>query len=203
MTEQQALAITPMATSDIESIVELQIETLTTSLVTQLGPRFLRHFHRIILSQSSTVALVARAAGRPELLGFVTGVTSSHRFRGAVKTRCALPAAFALMRRWTLIRPFVAGLLESQPGPEPESDAELLLLAASQLVEALEEQFLAADVTQYRVAVRSWLVEAVSFYRHHNFEVEAETTVLGAPMTYLRRRIDRGAAADQAIQPGF
>ena len=129
MSADEALTISRMTTSDIESVVELQIETLTTSLVTQLGPQFLRPFHRIALAHTSTVALVARAHGRPELLGFVTGVTSAHGFKRAVKTRSVLPTARALMRRWRLIRPFVAGVMESEPESAPGWDAELLLLA--------------------------------------------------------------------------
>jgi len=194
------LRIEPMAAVDIEAVVRLQIETLQDSLVTQLGARFLRHFHAHALDDAGTIGLVART-GEGSLAGFTVGTIDGERFRRRLRARLLLPLVLALAVRPALARRFALSLLQREP-PSAVA-AELLLLAVHDdhrrrhvgtgLLDTLESRFLEAGVSDYRVAVRSWLKPALDFYGSHAFEVEAEASVLGAPMTYLRRRV-RGTA---------
>ena len=190
------LRVEPMAAADIDAVVRLQIATLSDSLVTQLGTRFLRRFHARALGDAGTIALVARA-GDGALAGFTVGTTDGGRFRQRMRSRLLVPLVVALAARPLLARRFALSLL--QPEPASEVSAELLLLAVhgdhrrrhvgTDLLTTLERRFLAGGIADYRVAVRSWLAPAIGFYRSHAFEVEAEADVLGSPMTYLRRRI--------------
>jgi ribosomal protein S18 acetylase RimI-like enzyme len=190
------LRIEPMAAADIDAVVRLQIATLPDSLVTQLGARFLRRFHARALGDAGTIALVARTRDGA-LAGFTVGTTDGGRFRQRMRAGLLVQLALALLARPALARRFALSLLQREP-PSPVA-AELLLLAVhddhrrrhvgSDLLDGLERRFLALGVSDYRVAVRSWLAPAIGFYRRLAFEVEAEADVLGAPMTYLRRRI--------------
>ena len=193
---REDLRIEPMAAADIEAVVRLQVATLPDSLVTQLGPRFLRSFHAHALADEGTIALVART-GEGALAGFTLGTTDGERFRRRMRAALLVELALALAPRPALARRFALGLLHREPASVVA--AELLLLAVhgdhrrrhvgSDLLGGLERRFLSARVPEYRVAVRSWLAPAIGFYRSLAFEVEAEADVLGAPMTYLRRRI--------------
>jgi len=190
------LRIEPMAAVDVDAVVRLQIATLPDSLVTRLGTRFLRRFHTHALEEAGTIGLVARAADGA-LAGFTLGTTDGERFRRRMRSRLLVQLGFALLARPALAHRFALTLLQHEP--PSEAVAELLLLAVhpdhrrrhvgTDLLAALERQLLGAGVAAYRVAVRSWLTPAIGFYQSHAFEVEAEAEVLGAPMTYLRRRI--------------
>jgi len=190
------LRVEPMAEADIDAVVRLQIATLPDSLVTQLGARFLRRFHACALEDDGTIGLIARARDGT-LAGFTTGTTDGERFRQRMRSRLLVHLVQALAGRPALVARFARTLLQKEPTSEVA--AELLLLAVhgdhrrrhvgSDLLDALEQRFRATGVSDYRVAVRSWLQPAIGFYRSLSFEVEAEADVLGAPMTYLRRRI--------------
>ena len=199
--DQAALRITRMTAADIDAVVELQLEALPDSLVTQLGDRFLRRFHESALCDAATVGVVARAEPSG-LAGFILGTTDGPGFRRRVRSQ-TLPA---LLRALAFRPAFVPVFAQSVLHREPSSPiaVELLLLAvkgdyrrrhiASDLVRVLEDHLRARGATEYRVAVRSWLTAALEFYRSMGFEVECEAEVLGAAMTYLRRRFADGSS---------
>lgn len=188
-----------MRTSDIDQVVALQIEFLEGSLVTDLGPRFLRAFYRAALRQPDTRAFVA--LDDRSVVGLAVGTTDVATFNAYERPRILAPLAGALLapRRW----PIAAALLRIpfEPAPRPTISAELLVLVVDDrkrqhgigraLLAALERTFDEAGVDVYRVAVRSHLAVARSFYNALGFEFEQELAVLGRPMTYLTKHVSR------------
>lgn len=188
-----------MTHADIPSVVALQIAFLEGSIVTELGPAFLERFHGAVLEQPATLAFVAcDEAG--SIVGFVIASLEVHAFNSHVKPRVltALVRALLLPSRWRLMFSVVRGIVEGEP--EPYVPAELLLLVVDsrarrrrighRLLVELEGALAARGVPQYRVAVRSHLEVARTFYRALGFEPEQQLSVLGHPMTYLIKRVE-------------
>lgn len=193
----EEIVVRRMSTSDIEAVVELQVASLTGSIVTGIGPRFLAAFRAAALQHGQTRAFVAVDADR-RIAGFVTASTDVHAFNAHVKPKILVPLLRALASPrglrigWNIAR----GVFEGEP--QPSVPAELLLVAAAsyrrrgiaqRLVTSLEDAFRREVVARYRVAVRSHLAVARAFYLATGFEPEQELTVLGQPMTYLTRRV--------------
>lgn len=186
-----------MGQDDIARVVALQRAFLEGSIVTELGPRFLSAFHAAALSHPSTQAFVAVDGG--EVTGFAVASADVGAFDAHVKPRVLWPLAQALMspRGLRLGAGIARSLVEAKP--EPHIPAELLLLVVDarqrrlgigqRLVAALEEAFALDGISLYRVAVRSHLAVARSFYLALGFEPEQELIVLGRPMTYLTKRV--------------
>jgi ribosomal protein S18 acetylase RimI-like enzyme len=186
-----------MHTDDIGEVVGLQTRFLEGSLVTDLGPRFLASFHRAALQQAATCAFVA--VENDAIAGLAVGSVDVAKFNAHVKPRILGPLAASLLppRRWTLALALLRTIVE--PGPSPVIPAELLLLVVDgrcrhrgigrRLLAALEHAFADAGVSLYRVAVRSHLDAARSFYAALDFTFEQELPVLGRPMTYLTKRL--------------
>jgi ribosomal protein S18 acetylase RimI-like enzyme len=187
-----------MTTADIDAVVKLQLAFLEGSLVTELGASFLRRFHRTALAHPSLRAFVAVDTGNA-IVGFVQASTDVHAFNSEVKQKVLLPLGVALLapKRWRLILNFAHAVKDREP--EPPMPAELLLLVVDsavrregigrRLVEVLERVFASEHVTRYRVAVRSHLTVARSFYLATGFTAEQDLMVLGAPMTYLTKSV--------------
>jgi ribosomal protein S18 acetylase RimI-like enzyme len=187
-----------MSAADVESVVRLQIAYLEGSLVTELGPGFLRRFHHAALGHPSLRAFVA-VDSEQSILGFGQASTDVHAFNRAVKRLVAprLGAALLAPSRWPLIPNFLRAVTDKEP--EPPMPAELLLLVVDasarrqrigrRLVEELERAFKDERVTRYRVAVRSHLAVARAFYTATGFVQEQELMVLGKPMTYLTKAV--------------
>lgn len=200
MTSDTAIATRPTTIADIPAVVDLQSAFLEGSIVTELGKPFLSAFHRAAQSHPSTRAFVATDAAH-RVVGMLSGSVDVHAFNGHVKPRVLLPLAAALLspRGWRYGPMFARSLFEAEP--KPHIPAELLLLVvdpamrrqriAQRLVWCLEESFAAHGIEQYRVAVRSQLAIARAFYEATGFQTEQELTVLGAPMTYLTKRVSR------------
>jgi ribosomal protein S18 acetylase RimI-like enzyme len=191
------IRIRPMTTADISAVVALQIAFLEGSIVTEFGPAFLTRFHAAALGQSETIAFVA--CDGESIVGFAVASFEVHAFNSHVKPRVlpALAAALLRPRNWSLALSVVQGLADAEPAPYVP--AELLLLVVDsrarrrrighQLLVELERAMAERSVSVYRVAVRSHLAVARSFYSALGFELEQELTVLGRPMTYLTKRV--------------
>jgi ribosomal protein S18 acetylase RimI-like enzyme len=186
-----------MQPNDVEAVVDLQVEFLDGSLLTDLGARFLRTFYRAALSHPDTRAFVAIAEGAT--VGAAIASVDVGRFNAHVKPRIVVPLAIALAppRRWRIVAPLVQSLGER--GPEPAVPAELLTLVVDGrfrqrgigrgLLDALERSLANEAIGRYRVAVRSHLGVARAFYEATGFRFEQELTVLGRPMTYLTKQV--------------
>lgn len=186
-----------MLPSDITSVVDLQVQFLDGSLLTDLGSGFLTSFYRAALSHRATRAFVAIDEGG--VVGAAVGTVDVGAFNRHVRPRIIAPLALALLppARWRLVGPLSRSLVES--GPQSAIRAELLTLVvhgdyrqrgiARDLVAALEAGFPADGIELYRVAVRSHLDIARAFYVAAGFQFEQELAVLGRPMTYLTKRI--------------
>ena len=186
-----------MTPGDIPDVVVLQSCFLDGSTITELGPHFLRAFHAAALAHPATHAFVAHEEG--VLAGFVLASHDMHAFNRAVKPKVLFPVARSLLspRGVAIGLNLVKGLFEREP--EPYMPAELLLLVVDsrlrrrgigqRLLHCLEGAFAASAVAKYRVAVRSHLTVARSFYQATGFEVEQELMVLGRPMTYLTKQV--------------
>ena len=195
-TEPRPALVRTMTSADVDAVVSLQVAFLDGSVVTELGPAFLKRFHRAALAHASIQAVVAIGA-RDAVVGFVQASRDVHAFNRHMKPRVVAPLGLALLApmRWRLIPHFVRAIGDREP--EPAMPAELLLLVvdASQrrqqigrrLVDALEDAFRSEHVSRYRVAVRSHLAIARAFYLATGFVPEQELSVLGAPMTYLTK----------------
>jgi ribosomal protein S18 acetylase RimI-like enzyme len=188
--------IREMTSSDVDAVAGLQLATLGDSLVTQLGRRFLNAFHACALRDGATIGLIAETA-RGDMAGFALATTDGAGFRARIRASVWPALLRALSTRPTLLVKFASSLVQREPASTMR--AELLLLAvgaeyrrhrtATDLLAVLEDRLRATGAAGYRVAVRSWLEGALNFYCKSGFEREAEAVVLGAPMSYLRRRL--------------
>ena len=194
-----AFRVAPMTATDLPEVVRLQTAFLQGSVVTELGPRFLSRFHEVALSHPASCAFAAHADGR--LVGFALGSVDVYAFNRYVKPR-VLPAmvrALLSPARMRLAASLLRMAFESEP--QPPIPAELLLLVVDPetrrrgvgrgLLSALEDEFARHRHTRYRVAVRSQLTAARAFYEALRFEPEQDRIVLGLPMTYLTKPVDR------------
>ncbi len=182
---------------DIPAIVKLQTRLLGDSLVTQLGEAFLRRFYAAAFQDSNSVAFVA--VHEDSINGFAIGTSDVTGFHRTMMPRIAIAMVVALIapRRLHLLSRFMHRLFEKEA--EPHIDAELVFLfvdsghqrqrIGSRLVASLEEWLRQRACSRYRVAVRSQLVAAISFYEAAGFTFEQQVNVLGDPMTYLVRRL--------------
>lgn len=192
------LAVRTMLTSDLDQVVDLQIATMPSSVLTQLGPPFLRRFHQTALALPHSFALVASTVDR-QLAGFALATRDAHQFEHHI-ARATLPQmmiALLSTGRMPLIPRFAHRLIER--GPTVHIPGELLLLAvhpahrrhglAATLLSCIEEALRSAGLLKYRVAVRTELGDARAFYRAVGFHEEGEFIVLGEPMVYLVRTL--------------
>ena len=190
--------IAQMLPPDIPSVVGLQTAFLDGSVVTELGPEFLRRFHAVALQHRASRAYVARDAdGR--IVAFALGTVDVHAFNQFMKPRVLASLLRALMApaRLALIGQLARMSIEGEP--QPPTPAELLLLVVDpasrrcgiggQLLAAMEAAFAREAIERYRVAVRSHLTAAREFYSALDFEYEQERQVLGRPMLYLTKRV--------------
>jgi ribosomal protein S18 acetylase RimI-like enzyme len=198
-TAQQAnLVVRTMLPSDVDSVIDLQLATMPTSVLTQLGRPFLRRFHEIGVARPDGCALVAATHER-QVAGFALATRDADQFEHRI-TRGTLPQLMlALLNpsRMPLIPRFAHRFVER--GPTAHVPGELLLLAvhpayrrrglARTLLSRVEEALRAAGLPEYRVAVRTELTEARAFYRAVGFREEGGFIVLGEPMTYLVRTL--------------
>jgi ribosomal protein S18 acetylase RimI-like enzyme len=187
-----------MVRSDVDEVIDLQIATMPSSVLTQLGPAFLRRFHETALARPYNFALVASAEGH--LAGFALATRDAHRFEQHIARATLSRMVLALLTpsRMPLIPRFAHRLFERAPGVHIAG--ELLLLAvhpahrrqglAAALLSCIEEHFRLGGLTKYRVAVRTELGDARAFYSAVGFREEGEFIVLGAPMAYLVRTVD-------------
>ena len=190
-----------MAARDIPAVVQLQVAFLNGSIVTQLGPDFLTRFHSVALTHAASRAFVAEVEGR--IAGFALGSLDVHAFNTHMKPRIlgAMVTALLSPARVGLAVSLVRMVFEGEP--QPPVPAELLLLTVDPqarrsgigrgLLDALEQAFREQGIQRYRVAVRSQLTDAKSFYEALRFEHEQERTVLGLPMTYLTKQVRASA----------
>lgn len=194
------VVLRPMTTGDVPPVVDLQAAFLKGSVVTELGATFLSAFHRAALAHPSTQAFVA-ADSTGGIVGLLCGSTDVHAFNAHVKPRVLRPLVATLLspRGWRYMPMFARSLFEAEP--QPHIAAELLLLVvdpsvrrrriAHGLVAELERAFAEHGIERYRVAVRSQLDVARAFYLATGFTEEQELKVLGAPMTYLTKLVQR------------
>lgn len=197
------VVVRSMRDEDVAPVVRLQLSSLEGSFITELGARFLMAFHRAALDHAQTNAFVAFDEEK-RLAGFVMATADVHAFNAHVKRRIVVPMAAALASpsRVRMALRIARGLLEGEP--QPPIPAELLLLVVSgtarrrghgqRLLTTLETAFRAGGIARYRVAVRSHLAVARLFYAAAGFEFEQELRVLGAPMTYLTKRVPAPSA---------
>ena len=197
MVTDTLVTIRSMTPADIPQVVTLQVAFLEGSIVTELGTGFLCRFHAAALAHPSARAVVA--IEESTVLGFALASTDVHAFNKYVKPRVLVPLVRALAspRRLRMGLSVARGLTDREP--QPPIPAELLLLVVDsgvrrrgigrRLLRSLEDGFRRERVATYRVAVRSHLAVARSFYLATGFTPEQERTVLGRPMTYLTKHV--------------
>jgi ribosomal protein S18 acetylase RimI-like enzyme len=195
-----------MVAGDVNEVSRLQLTSLDGSMLTELGPRFVRRFHTAQLGHWSTRALVAVDA-RGTIVGFAVGSVDAPRLSRHV-TPVVVPAlvwALASRRALRLAGRLLCTLTERSP--QPPIAAELLLLAVDArarrrgigrcLIDALEAEFRQDAVAIYRVSMRPGGAAAEPFYEALGFAVDQHVPVFGEPMTYLIKRIPpRSAGGD-------
>jgi GNAT superfamily N-acetyltransferase len=186
-----------MVPGDVPCAAALATRVLSDSLVVQLGEGFLRAFYGAALALAPTIALTVVDGDRP--VGFALATADVHAFNRQVRKRVLIPLLRALVspKRLGLAPRFVRGLFDAEP--EPPIAAELLLLfvepsaqgtgVGTALVERLNERLRSLGAERYRVAVRTRLVAAHTFYRSTGFALEQQLLVLGEPMTYYTRTL--------------
>jgi ribosomal protein S18 acetylase RimI-like enzyme len=191
-------ALRAMAEADVLIAGEMAARVLQQSVLAQLGSQFMVAFLRSALRHPATIALTATDhTGRH--IGFALASTHVHEFNRYVKPRILVQLAIALLsaKRLALVPKFARTFSEEEP--QPHISAELLLLFVEPdrhrrgtgrwLLRKLEEDLRERMSGQYRVAVRSQLHEAKSFYEAVGFQFEQELMVLGQPMTYFTRQL--------------
>jgi ribosomal protein S18 acetylase RimI-like enzyme len=188
-----------MLKSDLDQVIDLQIATLPSSMLTRLGPAFLRRFHEAALALPDSFALVATSAHLP-LVAFALATCNADEFEHAITRATLVPMMLALLNpgRIRLIPGFAHRLFEH--GPTVQMPGELLLLAvhpayrrrglAATLLTRIEASLRSQGLVEYRVAVRTHLEDARAFYQTVGFREEGNFVVLGEPMTYLTRSLD-------------
>ena len=191
-----APSLRQMTASDFGDVARLQSGLLQNSAVTQLGIRFLIRFYRAALASERCEAFVACDA-EGQVIGAALATVDVAQFNAYVTPRITLPLLASLSRRWGLAVRFLRGCFEERTSPRVA--AELLLLfvdgrrqragTGKRLVQAVEDAFIRCGVTEYRVAFRSEIRTAEAFYAANGFQHEEELTVLGRPMTYLRKQL--------------
>lgn len=188
-----------MAQNDVSEVSRLQTAALKGSVVTELGMSFLTRFHAAGLAHPSTRAFVAMSE-TGSITGVVVASLDVRAFNRYVKPRVLMPLLRSMAsRRGLPVAWRVARSLAVERAPRPDIRAELLLLVVDSgarrrgvgrsLVHALESEFRRCETPVYRVGVRTQLNESRAFYEALGFEVEQTLPVLGAPMTYLVKRL--------------
>jgi ribosomal protein S18 acetylase RimI-like enzyme len=186
-----------MVAGDVDEVSRLHLTSLVGSMLTELGPRFVRRLHSAQLGHWSTRASVAVDAGGT-ILGFAVGSVDARQLSRHV-TPMVLPAlvwSLASRRALRLGGRILRALTERSP--QPPIAAELLLLAVDAsarrrgigrcLIGALEAEFRQDAVAVYRVSMRPGGA-AAPFYEALGFAVDQHVPVFGEPMTYLIKRI--------------
>ncbi len=127
-TAQIGPAVRTTSGSDIDAVIDLQLATMPTSLLTQLGPAFLRRFHETALALPHCIALVAMTA-EGQLAGFALATRDAHQFEQQIARATFPQMLLALLnpRHLGLIPRFANRVVER--GPTANVPGELLLLA--------------------------------------------------------------------------
>jgi len=187
-----------MSMSDLAQVIDLQVATLSSSMLTQLGPGFLRRFHESSLALPHSFAVVA-TTDDGLITGFALATSDAAEFEHRIARATLARMILALLNpsRMPLVPRFAHRLIER--GPTVHIPGELLLLAihpayrrrglATTLLGRAEEALRSAGLLEYRVAVRTELDDARAFYRAVGFREEGQFIVLGEPMTYLVRTL--------------
>lgn len=110
--------------SDLRSVVQIHRQAFAGFFLTELGPRFLAKYYRLVLERPDGILIVA--ANDRDVAGFVAGFASPAGFYGEMKKRklsFALAAIPALLRSPGIIRRLLLDFREvkSSAGPEQES----------------------------------------------------------------------------------
>jgi ribosomal protein S18 acetylase RimI-like enzyme len=82
-----AMRIIKAEHKQLSLLVALHVAAFPTNFLTQLGPRFLRLYYRLILDDPNGILLVAKDDSRDDLVGFVAGMVNPPAFYARMKRK--------------------------------------------------------------------------------------------------------------------